>query len=84
MDTFNVNRDAVDTLIRRYVEATGNGQFSISEVILANSEFLGRMIVNLTETPISGMHMAQATNDHLMRTLEAGFSAKGFNLSGRV
>ena len=75
-----INRDAVDDLIRRYSEASN--QHNIANVLMANAEFCGRLLVNLGDTPMQGYQLAQAMIDHLTNTLKAGYAAKGFNPEG--
>ena len=84
MELFNLNREAIDTLIRRYTEASQQGNFSLADVIIANAEFMGRVIVNTCDTPISAIQMAQAFEDHIKRTLHAGMTAKGYNMGGEL
>lgn len=78
----NISRAQVDEIIRRYIEATNNGVFTSADVLIATAEYLGRIIVELAETPISGMQAAQIASDHLFATMRAGMSAKGFNMGG--
>ena len=82
MELFNLNRDAIDTLIRRYAEASNQGNYALQDVIIANAEFMGRIIVNTCETPISAVQMAQVVEEHVKRTLHAGMTAKGYNMGG--
>ena len=81
---FNISREAIDTLIRRYAEASNQGNFALQDVILANAEFMGRIIVNTCDTPISAVQMAQVVEEHVKRTLHAGLTAKGFNMGGEL
>jgi len=80
----NVNRAAMDHIIHGIAQVVGQGQYSLADVTLALAEFSGRMIVSACDTPISGIQMAQVFEDHIKRTLEAGFSAKGFNMHGAI
>ena len=75
-----INRNAIDELIRRYSEASNN--HSIADVVLANAEFTGRLLVNLGDTPMQGYQLAQTLIDHLTNTLKAGYAAKGYNTEG--
>lgn len=61
----NISRAQVDEIIRRYIEATNNGVFTSADVLIATAEYLGRIIVELADTPISGMQAAQIASDHL-------------------
>ena len=79
-----INRAAVDELLRRFVETTNHGTFPVAVVILAASEFLGRSIVETCETPVQGVQMAHVMEDHIKRTLLAGYSAKGYNMEGTI
>lgn len=79
-----VNRTAVDALLRRFVEVTNPGTFPVGVVILAASEFLGRAIVETCETPVQGVQLAAVMEDHIKRTLIAGYSAKGYNMGESV
>lgn len=78
----NVNREAVDELLRRYSQASVN--FKIADVLLANAEFLARIIVSTSDTPITGIQMAQVMEEHMKRGLQVGFEAKGFNFGGAL
>ena len=80
MDLFNINRGNVDRCIHNMAQAVAQGQYSTAEVSLAVAEFMGRMVVSLCETPVSGIQLATVLEDHIKRTLQAGYSAKGFNM----
>ena len=80
MDLYNINRGNVDRCIHNMAQAVAQGQYSTAEVSLAVAEFMGRMVVSLCETPVSGIQLAAVLEDHLKRTLQAGYSAKGFNM----
>jgi hypothetical protein len=75
-----INRDAVDRILHGFIQVSAQGQYSLAEVAIAAAEFAGRMIVSSCDTPISGINMAQVYEEHLKRTLTAGYSAKGFNM----
>ena len=75
-----VNRDAVDALLRRFIETTNQGTFPVAVVILAAAEFLGRSIVETCETPVQGIQMAHVMEEHIKRALVAGYSSKGYNM----
>ena len=78
----NISRAQLDEILRRYVEATSNGIFTTADVMLATAEFLGRIIVGMSDTPVAGMQAAQVASDHLVSTVKAGMTAKGFNMGG--
>lgn len=78
----NISRAQMDEILRRYVEATSNGIFTTADVMLATAEYLGRIIVGMSDTPVAGMQAAQIASDHLFATMRAGMSAKGFNMGG--
>ena len=78
----NISRPQMDEILRRYVEATSNGIFTTADVLLATSEFLGRIIVGMADTPVSALQAAQVASDHVFTTVKAGMTAKGFNMGG--
>ena len=78
----DVHRPAMDQIIHHIAQIVGQGQYTLADVTLALAEFSGRMIVSACDTPISGIQMAQVFEDHIKRTLEAGYIAKGYNMSG--
>jgi len=78
----NISRAQMDEILRRYVEATSNGIFTTADVMLATAEYLGRIIVEMSDTPVAGMQAAQVASDHLVGTVRAGMTAKGFNMGG--
>ena len=78
----NISRAQMDEILRRYVQATSNGVFTTADVMLATAEFLGRIIVDMAETPVSGLQAAQVASDHLFSTVRAGMTAKGYNMGG--
>lgn len=80
MEFHNVNRAAMDQVIHGMAQVIGNGQYQLSDVALGVSEFLGRMIVASCDTPVSGIQLAQVLEEHIKRTLHAGFTAKGYNM----
>jgi hypothetical protein len=80
MELHNVNRASVDHVIHAMAQVVGQGQYSLADVAIAVSEFLGRMVVSSCETPISGVQMAQVLETHIKRTLHAGYTAKGYNM----
>ena len=78
----NVSRAQMDEILRRYVQATSNGVFTTADVMLATAEFLGRIIVDMCDTPVASMQAAQVASEHLVGTVKAGMTAKGFNMRG--
>jgi hypothetical protein len=78
----NISRPHMDEILRRYVEATCNGVFTTADVMLATAEYLGRIIVGMSDTPVAGMQAAQVASDHLVSTVKAGMTAKGYNMGG--
>lgn len=78
----NISRAQMDEILRRYVQATSNGVFTTADVMLATAEFLGRIIVDMCDTPVASMQAAQVASDHLVETVKAGMTAKGFNMRG--
>lgn len=77
-----VNQQAVSDLIRRYSEAS-NG-FDVANIVIANAEFLARLVVDMADTPVKGAQMAQLIQSHMAQTLIAGYTAKGFNTGAEV
>ena len=80
MNIHNINRQNLDDLLRRINSVLGQGQSSLGEVILALAEYSGRTIVAAADTPVSGFQLAGVFEDHLKRTLQAGYTAKGYNM----
>ena len=78
----NISRAQMDEILRRYVQATSNGIFTTADVMPATAEFLGRTIVEMSDTPVAGMQAAQVASDHLVSTVRAGMTAKGYNMGG--
>lgn len=80
----DINRAAIDEVLRRFAEASAQGTFPVAVVILAAAEYLGRAIVETCETPVSGVQMATVMEDHIKRTLIAGYTARGYNMGESV
>lgn len=78
----NISRAQMDEIIRRYMQATNNGIFTSADVMMATAEYLGRIIVELADTPVAGMSATQIASDHMFEVVKAGMSAKGFNMGG--
>ena len=78
----NVNRQAIDQIVRQMAAMTGQGQYNLSDVLLGVTEYLGRIIVDAADTPVSGVQMAQVMEEHLRQTLAAGYARKGYNMGG--
>ena len=78
----NVNRQAIDQIVRQMAAMTGQGQYNLSDVLLGVTEYLGRIIVDAADTPVSGVQMAQVMETHLKNTLLAGYARKGYNMGG--
>lgn len=75
-----VNPQAIEQIVHQMRAMTGQGQYPLSDVLLGVAEYLGRVIVDVSDTPISGVQLAQVMEEHIKRTLMAGFSTKGFNM----
>lgn len=84
MEQFNTNRQAVDQIIHGMAQVCAQGQYQLADVVIAVSEFMGRMVVASCDTPISGVQMAQIMEEHVKRTLYAGFTAKGYNMGAAM
>ena len=80
----NVNRQAIDQIVRQMAAMTGQGQYNLSDVLLGVTEYLGRIIVDAADTPVSGVQMAQVMEEHLKNTLLAGYARKGYNMGGSM
>ena len=78
----NINRQAVDEIIRRFGQCVNGGQFSLADIVIATAEFTGRLVVSATENPVQGFQFVGVLGEHVKTTLIAGFSAKGFNMGG--
>ena len=78
----NVNRQAIDQIVRQMAAMTGQGQYNLSDVLLGVTEYLGRFIVDAADTPVAGVQMAQVMEEHLRQTLAAGYASKGYNMGG--
>lgn len=80
MELYNINREAVDRCVHNMAQAVAQGQYSAAEVAIAVSEFMGRMVVSMCDTPVSGVQMATVMEDHIKRTLQAGYTARGYSM----
>lgn len=78
--SYEVNSGNVQWVSHQVQRALAGGRFNTGEVIIGVSEVLGRAIVATADTPVQGMQCAQVCLDHIVRTLKAGFSAKGYNM----
>ena len=74
----DVNIVKVELVVKDILRMVGNGGLDYGEVLLALSEALGRVIVDVCKTPIQMTEMADVANAHLRRTIIAGAQAKGF------
>lgn len=75
-----INRAAVDEIMRNLAAATGGGKYQTADVIIALAEFTGRTVVSLNDTPIGGFDTLALLGEHIKRTLQAGYSTKGFDM----
>lgn len=83
MNQFNVNPGNVKWVVAKVSNALQQGeQFTFGEVLLGLTEVLGRMIVEVAETPVAGLQSVEVMNNHLKNTIGAGFTAKGYNMTG--
>lgn len=82
--SYDVNPGNVQWVTHRVGQALDGGQFNIAEVMMGLAEVMGRAIVSVSETPVQGVQCAKIMEDHLKRTLVAGFTSKGFNMGGTV
>lgn len=78
--SYDVSPGNVEWVASTVMRAIGDGRFNSGEVIMGVAEALGRIIVNLSDTPVQGISCAQVMEEHIKRTLFAGFTAKGFNM----
>ena len=76
----NINQQAVQRIVSHLLSAINQGHHNTGDVLIAASELLGRIIVDTCETPISAIQMAEVMEKHIQRTLQAGYTAKGFNM----
>lgn len=73
-----VNPAMVERATKDILRTVGNGSMVHGEAVLALSEALGRMIVEVCKTPIQMIEMANIADAHLRRTIHVGAQAKGF------
>jgi hypothetical protein len=76
----NLDRKVIDDTLKRFIEVTAQGQLPVAAVLIAAAEFIGRAIVEVGDTPVQGVQLAQAIEDHIKRTLKAGYTAKGYDM----
>lgn len=74
----NINPMKVEMAVKDTLRSLGNGGLAHGEVLLALSESLGRMIVEVCKTPVQMTEMAKIANNHLLTTIHVGAQAKGF------
>ena len=79
---FDINEGNVQWVVRNLNAACGNGQFSTAEVIVGLAQFTGSMIVALADTPVSGLQVAQQLGEEVLRSMKAGYTARGFDMTG--
>lgn len=82
MSKYDVVPGNVAWAAQKVVQALDGGNFNHGEVILGVAEALGRIVVNIAETPVQGGQCLQVIVNHLNETMQAGFTAKGFNMGG--
>ncbi len=76
----NVNAHNVQHILRHLMSVLNQGQYNTGDVLLAASELLGRVIVDTCETPVSAIQMAEVMESHIKRTLQAGYTARGYSM----
>ena len=76
----NINAQSVQHIVRHLLSVINQGHYNTGDVLIAASELLGRIIVDTCETPISAIQMATVMEEHIKRTMYAGYTAKGFNM----
>lgn len=82
MAQFDVNEGNVKWAVKNIVDALGQGRYSLGEVLLAQTEALGRTVVSSCDTPVAALQMIEVVNSHLTNTIKAGFISRGFNMEG--
>lgn len=78
--SYEITPGNVEWVKHRVSTALDGGQFNTGEVIIGVAEVLGRIIVGTAGTPVQGAQCMQIITDHLTRTLQAGYAAKGYNM----
>ena len=73
----NVSRAQMDEILRRYVQATSNGVFTSGDVMMATAEYLGRIIVELADTPVAGMQRGADCHRPPVRNRQGGHVRQG-------
>lgn len=76
----NVNAQNVQQILKHLMSVLNQGSYGTGDVLIAASELLGRIIVDTCDTPVSGVQMAEVMEKHIKRTLQAGFTAKGYSM----
>lgn len=76
----NINAQNVQHIVTHLLSVINQGRYNTGDVLIAASELLGRIIVDTCDTPISAIQMATVMEDHIKRTLQAGYTAKGYNM----
>lgn len=79
MSTHNIDPRRVAGVVHEINLALSTKGFNSAEVMIGLSEMLGRSIVEHGGTPVQGAELAKVCTDHLERTLQAGYGAKGWN-----
>lgn len=76
----NINPGVVEQITHRVLSSVSTSEFSTGEVILGLAEALGRVIVAVAKSPVEGVQCARIMEEHVKRTLVAGYTAKGYNM----
>jgi len=76
----DINEGNIKWIVTRLNSAIGDGQFTTGEAVIGAAEFIGRLIVSLANNPVSGFQAAEVMEQHIKRTLVAGYAAQGFNM----
>lgn len=80
--SYEINPRKIVGVVNQVNQALVHQGFNHGEVLVGLAEVIGRTIVETSQTPIQGAEAAKVVADHLQRTLHAGFTSKGFNMSG--
>lgn len=70
--TYEIRTQAVRGVVSEAMQALGGKGFTHAEIIIGLGEVVGRMIVNVAETPIQAAELVTVVHQHLTRTIEAG------------
>lgn len=84
MPAIEIRPFAVREAVRLMQQAVSSKHFNYGEILMASAELIGRTVVEVAPTPPDAATTLPPVLDHIQRSLQVGYEAKGFNVTREV